>query len=454
MKKIWNEKYEAMSRDELETIRNERIQKQFKHAYDRSEYYKKKLQEVGAEPGDINTLEDLRKLPILMNKEMERNSRDESIEKYGHPYGMHLSVPIEQLIVAKTTGGTTGHPTFTYTFTAHDLWRWNEGLGRCFWLAGVRAVDIVLFCFGLSGGWAGSEIKSPFQHIGALPIEAGAEGGTERIFYLAGLTKPTVLAATPSLTEYIAEKANASGFDLKKWNLKTIVSTGEPGVGLKDVREKIEEAYNCKWYDFLMPCSEGAAASCDAEEYMGMHEVAPELSVWVDDLVDPETKEPVEVKNGAIGEGVLTSLDREGLPLLKYGLGDIIQVFTDPCSCDYPGPGYRMKVIGRADDLLIVKGVNVYPAAIKEVVSSFHPKVTGQIRVVVSEPPPRVVPPLKMKVEYGYAMSENEMNELSNAITRKLHEILKIRPALELVPPESLARTGGKTKLIEKHYES
>jgi phenylacetate-CoA ligase len=450
---VLNEKYETLSRDELESIRNERLPKQFKFAYENSLYYKRKLDEIGAKPEDIDSLAKLRKLPILINKEMERQSRDESIKRYGHPFGIHLCVPIEKLIVAKTTGGTTGHPTFTYTFTEYDLWRWKEGLGRAFFLSGVRPSNRVLFCFGLSGGWAGSEIKSAFQHIGALPIEAGAESGTSRIFYLAELANVDVMTATPSLTEYIIEKAKIENIDLKKWNLERILSTGEPGVGLKNVREKVESAFGCKWFDFLMPCSEAAAGSCDSPEYMGMHELAPEMTVYIDDLVDPQTKEPIELKDGAVGEGVITSLDREGLPLLKYGLGDIVQVFTKPCSCGYPGPGYRFKVIGRSDDLLIVKGVNVYPAAIKEIISSFGKKVTGHLRILLNEPPPRVTPPLKIKLEFGPNVDADGRKQLNKDIAEKLHKILKIRPEIELVPPETLERTGGKTKSIEKVYE-
>ena len=450
---VFNSKYERLSRDELENIRNQRISNQFQYAYDKSVYYKKKMDEIGVKPRDIQNIDDLRKLPIFIDKNSEMQSRNESIEKYGHPFGMHLCVPVNKLIVAKTTGGTTGHPTFTYTFTDRDLWRWKEGLGRAFYIGGIRPGDRILFCFGLSGGWAGSEIKSAFQHIGALPIEAGAEGGTARIFYLRDLTQANVLAATPSLTEYIIEKADTEKINLKNWRLKSIISTGEPGVGLDNVREKVENAFDCQWYDFMMPCSEAAGGSCGSKEYMGMHELAPEMSIFVDDLVDPQTKKPVEIKDGAIGEGVITSLDREALPLLKFGLGDIIQVFTKPCKCEYPGPGYRFKVIGRSDDLLIVKGVNVYPAAIKEVVSSFGERVTGNLRIILDEPPPRVKPPLKIKIEVGSNITSNDHEKLRTDISNKLSIILKIKPQIQLVGPTAIERTGGKTKLIEKLYQ-
>ena len=266
MKQLWNEKFETMSRDELENVRNLKIQKQLKYCYEKSSFFKNAFDEIGFSPEDIKTIEDLRKLPIIMNKEIEKNSRDESIKEHGHPYGMHLCVPIEQLLVAKTTGGTTGAPTFTYTFTKNDIDRWNEQFARVFWFGGLRPEDIVLYCLTLSGGWAGSQIKSAIEHIGALTIEAGAEGGSERIFYLANLTKPNVLLATPSLTEYLIEKSRKiTGKLIKEYNFEKIFSTGEPGVGLEEVRDKVENAYGAKWFDYLMPCGEGACCSCDSK---------------------------------------------------------------------------------------------------------------------------------------------------------------------------------------------
>ena len=353
MKQLWNKRFETMSRDELENIRNSKIQTQLKYCYERSSFYKQAFDEIGFLPEDIKTIENLRKLPIVMDKEIEKNSRDESIKGHGHPYGMHLCVPVEQLLVAKTTGGTTEAPTFTYTFTKNDLERWNEQLARVFWFGGLRPEDIVLYCLTLSGGRADSQIKSAIEYLGALTIEAGAESEIERIFNLADLTKPNVLLATPSLTKYMIEKSKEiTGKSIKEYKFEKIFSPGEPGVGLGEVKEKAENAYGAKWFDYLIPCGEGACCSCGSKEYQVMHEVAPEYSIFLDDLVDPQTKQPLEIRNGAIGEIVLTSLDREGVPLIKFASGDLVQVFTEKCACGYPGPGYRMKYIGQADDLL------------------------------------------------------------------------------------------------------
>jgi phenylacetate-CoA ligase len=196
--------------------------------------------------------------------------------------------------------------------------------------------------------------------------------------------------------------------------------------------------------------AEAYGCSCDAEEYAGMHEVAPEYSIYADDLVDPDTKEPIDVKDGAVGEGVITSLERHGLPLVKYALGDIVQVFTSPCVCGYGNT--RVKVIGRSDDLLIVKGVNIYPSTIRDVVASFIPNVTGALKIVLTEKPPRVVPPLRLKLEYGEGTDPNSLQELTTRLKEAMHKN-RVTPEIEWVPPGTLGRTEKKTQIFEKLYK-
>jgi phenylacetate-CoA ligase len=153
-----------------------------------------------------------------------------------------------------------------------------------------------------------------------------------------------------------------------------------------------------------------------------------------------------------MGEMVITSLKREAAPLLKYASGDIVQVFTDSCpNCGFPGK--RMKLIGRTDDMLVVKGVNVYPAAIKEIVSAFNPRVTGDMRIILDQPPPRVTPPLRLKLEYGLAVREPELNGLAEEIGSALNKRLRVRPNIEWVAPGQLPISTRKTPVFEKRYE-
>jgi phenylacetate-CoA ligase len=452
-KRVWNEKMETLSREEVERVRLRRLKKQLKYCYTQSEFYKRKFEEVGFLPEDIKTWEDFRKIPPLMDKEEERQSQKESIERFGHPFGIHLCCPLEKIIVARTTGGTTGMPTFSYSFTQKDYQRWNEGVAREYWLAGLRPGDRVLFCFPLSGAWAGGMVKSPLQQMGILSIDMGAETPIERIVEYAKITRPNVLMSTPSFAEaFIEAYDKMTGRPVSELGIKKLLLSGEPGVGIPSVRKRMEEAFGAKWNDYLMINSEGFSSSCSAEEYQGLHEVALDLSIWAEDLVDLDTKKPIEVTNGAIGEGLITSLNREGLPLIKYRLGDVIQVFTHPCECGYPGPGYRIKHLGRLSDRLFVEGVSIFPIALRDVITSFIPKVTGAMRIVLTEPPPEVTPPLKLKVEYGQAMEPTQLPDLAREIEDRVFRLYRVRSKIEFVPPEALGRVTKKTPLFEERY--
>jgi phenylacetate-CoA ligase len=453
-KKLWNEKMETLSTSEVERVRMRKLRKQLKYCYSHSEFYRKKFDAVGFSPGDIKTWKDYRKIPPLMNKDNERESQRESIEHLGHPYGIHLCCPLEKIVVATTTGGTTGFPTFSYSFTQHDFDRWNEGVARAYWLSGLRPGDRVLFCFPLSGAWAGSIVKSPLLSMGILCLDMGAETPMEKIVEYAKVIRPNVLMSTPSFAENLIEAySKMAGRPVSELGIKKLLLSGEPGVGIPSVKKRMEETFGGKWNDFLMINSEGFSSSCTARDYQGLHEVALDLSIWSDDLVDPDTKKPVEVKDGAIGEGLITSLDREGLPLIKYALGDIIQVFTKRCKCGYPGHGNRIRLIGRLNDRLSVEGVNVFPTTVRDVITSFIPRVTGAMRIVLTEPPPKVIPPLKIKVEYGSEVETSQLPNLAMEIEDRMVQLYRVRSKVEFVPPEALERVSKKTPIFEEKYK-
>jgi len=454
MKKVWNEKQELLSRAEMEKIRIRKLRKQLKYCYSHSEFYRRKFDAIGFQPEDIKSWDDFRKIPPLMDKEEERQSQKESLERFGHPFGMHLCCPPEKIIIAKTTGGTTGIPTFSYSFTQHDFDRWNEGTARVFWLAGIRPADRVLFCFPLSGGWAGSIVKTPLQYMGILCLDLGAETPVEKNVEYTRIIRPNALMSTPSFAEVLIETYDKmTGRPVSELGIKKLLLTGEPGVGIPSVRKRMETAFGGKWNDYLMINSEGFSSSCIAEEYQGLHEVALDLSIWVEDLIDLDTQQPIEVKNGAIGEGLITSLDREGLPLVKYRLGDVIQVFTDPCECGYPGPGYRIKHLGRLNDRRFVEGISVFPIAVRDVITSFIPRVTGTMRIILNAPPPNVTPPLKIKVEYGAGVQPNQLPDLARDIEGKMLEVYRVRASVEFVPPEALGRVTKKTPIFEERFQ-
>ena len=451
---FWNMEMETLPEEKLRDLQVTKLRKQLKYCYDNSEFYKKKFNEAGAKPEDIQTWEDFRKLPVFFrNKGDERQSRLESEEKYGHPFGVHLCASLEKLVDARTTGGTTGLPTYSYVFTKHDMDIWKEAMARGLWRLGIRSNDVLLYGLNL-GIYAGGIIADLMRDcgIGFQLVETGIERGPAFMLDIAQATKPTVFFGTPSFAQYLITKVpELTGKKVSELGIKKLITTGEPGINLPAVKQMVEKAWNIRWYDMIGPTTRGNGMSCDMDEYQGMHHLDPDITLWPQDLVDPKTKESIPIENGAIGEGVMTDLEKEACPFIRYAYGDLLQVFTETCKCGVPG--IRFKVVGRVDDMLIVKGVNVYPAAIKDVIASFFPKVTGEMRIVLKEKPPRVEPPLQIKIEYDPTVEKHQLDGLSREIKSKMHLKLKVTPEIEFVPIGVLEKSVAKTSFFEKKYE-
>jgi phenylacetate-CoA ligase len=447
--KFWNERIETLPVEEIRKIQFKKLKKQMKYIYNHSDFYKKKFDHLGIQPGEIRTLDEFRNLPIFITKEEHRECQDESLRKFGHPFGTFLCAPLEKVIGVSATSGTTGLPTF-YGFTKHDIRVTNEVLARGFWRAGVRPGETVVHAFGISMWVAGIPIIRALEHMEARVVPVGAEAGSERLLQFIDQTRPTTLMGTPSYVEHLIEKApKVLNKDANQLGIKRIICAGEPGAGLPEVRKKIEEAYGAKLFDSAGVPHGIFNISCDCEEYHGMHVVCEDYHLYYD-IVDPETKKAIPWEDGAVGEKILTSLDWEAAPPFRYDSGDIIQIFIGECECGVKG--VRVKFVGRVDDMLIVKGINVFPSAIRNIINSFIPRVTGVFKIILNNPPPRVVPPLKMKVEYGQGVTDSEIKVLRFEIEEKMSNILRFRPSIEFVSPESLERTAGKVKLFEKRY--
>jgi phenylacetate-CoA ligase len=447
------EELNKLSAEQIKEYQEKKLGRQLAYCYENSEYYYKKFQDCGATPEDIKTLEDFRKLPIMMTKQDERESQRESLERFGHPFGMHLCAPLDSLEMTSTTSGTSGTPTFTYTFSKRDL----NGPVADLWAFMFRAANIkpgdrVLFAYAL-GIYATSMLLWGIRKMGALPIDVDVRGGADAILQFALLTKPVSFATTPSLAEYMINKAPVSiGKKVGELGFDSLLLCGEPGPGIPEVKQRLESAYGARVYDYWAPGGLGFGLSCNSEAYHGLHCYAPDYNLFQDDLIDPSTREPIDSVDGAIGEAVHTSLDRDACPIIKYAYGDIVQVITGECpACGFSGK--RLKFVGRSDDMLIVKGSNVYPAAIQEIVNSFSPRVTGAMKIVLEEQPPRVVPPLKIKVEYAEALDQNQLADLEKEIKSACSHSIKINPQIIWVPPNTFEKSLRKTSPFEKTYE-
>jgi phenylacetate-CoA ligase len=293
---------------------------------------------------------------------------------------------------------------------------------------------------------AGVPMCMSIAEYGACSIPVGAEAGTERVLNYAQLFRPKAMMCTPSLAEYMIEKGPTTlGSGVQALKLESIICGGEPGAGIPAVRQKIEGAYGAKLFDL----GAGLGCSCDYPEYQGMHWLADDLIMM--ELVNQDTHDPIPLEDGAVGLAVFTTLAGSALLGFRQTIGDIMEVQTSPCPCG--GTGFRYKVIGRTDDMLKVKGVMLYPPAIEGVVNRFVPRVTGEFRIVLNEPPPRVVPPLTLKIEYAEDTKEEELAALTEEITEEMHRAIKLRPKILWLEPKTLERFTKKKKLIEKAYE-
>ena len=357
-----------------------------------------------------------------------------------------MPVSVHDLDYIATTTGTTGAPT-PYPLTLYDIERvWGTALVRGGWRAGIRSHDRVLFCFALSMVAAGIPTMLGMRPLGATILPVGAEAGSERILMIQALYRGTVFAGTPSLAEYLIEQApKVLNREAGRLGFKYIMCGGEPGAGIPEVRRRLERAYNCRVFDG----GAGFGFSCDHEEYQGMHWLCDDLCLY--ELLDPETRAPVPLEHGAVGEAHFTTLEGDGVVILRQSMGDIHQVFTEPCPCGRTG--FRYKVIGRRDNMLKVKGVMVYPSLLLGVINEFCPRVTGEMRIVLDEQPPRVRPPLRIRVEYAPGVKPQSLSDLAREIEGAMSRRLRVRPRILWAEPGSLERSLYKGRLIERRYQ-
>jgi phenylacetate-CoA ligase len=425
--------------------RDEMLRRQV--VYDlKSPFYRERFEEHDIDPESIRGLEDVRALPIFVTPDIHRQEQERTMAEDGHPFGRFLCAAPEEIVAVNSTSGTTGVPTF-YAFTADDVSATDRLWQRACRFVGVRPGDQVMMGFGLSMYLAGVPLIRALERMGACPIPVGAEAGAEKLVRMMGLIKPRVLACTPSYAEHLLERIpEILGMSPRDLGVEIIICAGEPGAGLPEVRAKLSDGWGARVYDMLGGAHGIMMASCQASSYQGMHVLGDDHSISTD-LVDPSTKAPIDIVDGCIGERVKTSINWQAQPPLRYSVGDVYQVFTDTCECGIEGT--RIKVLGRVDDLLIVKGVKLYPAAVKDLVNSLVPRVTGEFRIVLDAPPPRVTPPLRLRVEVAQGASDGEAAAVAEEVVETMHRRFTVRPTVEMVPAGSLPRTALKQKLIE-----
>ncbi len=412
-----------------------RLVAQVRSLSERSPFYRAKFRAAGLDPGDIRGPEDLSKLPFTTKAELRRSQAEHP------PLGAHLAVEPDRVVRIHATSGTTGRPTYV-ALTQRDRAIWAEIGARTYWARGVRPGQTVAHGFGLSFFVGGVPTVEAVQEIGATIVPVGT-GASDRLVTAIQNLGVTVLLATPSyamyLAEYVREKCRVTPASL---GIRIISCGAEPGVGIPSIRRKIEEEWGAEAYEGMGTAEVAAVFYGECQAKAGMHFCGQEFIL--PEVIDPETGEPLPWRDGLEGEAVYSTVDREATPVLRYRTGDRVKIWTSPCACGRTS--FRLRCIGRVDDMLILRGVNVFPSAIRDVVARLHPQTTGAIQVVLAVPGPRVDPPLRLRVEYGDAFP-GDLASLKRQVEEALRAQLLFKAEVEMVPPRSLPRFEGKTRL-------
>ncbi|WP_026507283.1 phenylacetate--CoA ligase family protein [Butyrivibrio sp. MC2013] len=432
---IWNESKECMSRDQLEELQSKRLVKTVNRVYHNVEYYRKKMQELGLEPGDIKDIHDIEKLPFTTYEDL----------KITYPFGLS-AVPTSELIRVHASSGTTGKPKIG-VYTRRDIEIWSEAVARCLAMAGITRDDIIQvgYGYGLFTGGLGAHYGA--EYLGAMVIPMST-GNTKKLIDMMIDCKATAIACTPSYLLHVAE--DIEKYDvLDKIHLRTAICGAEPWTD--EMRDQMEKRLNIKAYDIYgltEICGPGVA--CDCEYHKGLH-------IWEDHFY-PEIINPTTMKQeaeGVTGEMVITNLTKEGMPLLRYRTRDLTSLQYGKCEC-----GRTMARIqrfkGRTDDMLIIRGVNVFPSQVEAALLTID-GTTPHYMLVVDRVDNKDT--LEVQVEVAEKVFTDEVSgleKLSEEIHQKLKGAIGLNAKVRLVEPNGLEHFDGKSKHVidkRKLYE-
>jgi phenylacetate-CoA ligase len=417
------------------TVDDESYRAQLAYLFDRSVFYREKLGEAGiADAGTAGGLADIARLPLTEKGEIRATCTPDD------PMGAHLCAEPSEIVRIYSTSGTTGTPSYV-PLTAGDLDNWVTASARSYAASGVAAGQRIVSTYNAGPFVAGAALAA-FERIGLTHIPVGT-GNTERLMRAVELLRPEAAVLTPSYAAHLVEWAAERNVDLRRSSVERVLVAGEPGGGEPAFRAKLEEGWGARVTEAMGIGDIGVSLWGECEEQDGMHLGA--RGFVHAELIEPDTGVALELNDGATGELVLTHLRHRAAPLLRFRTRDHVEVWTSPCRCGRTSP--RLRCIGRTDDMLIVRGVNVFPSAVREVVSAFAPEVSGHVLVKLEAPGVKQEPPLPVRVELARGATADAA--LADAIRERLRNVLVIQTRVELVPWGSLQRSEYKSKLVE-----
>jgi len=426
---IWNDDFETLPREALESLQLKRLQQTVERVYATVPFYRETFKKIGISPADIRSLDDLRRLPFTLKQDM----RD------SYPYGL-FAVPLEQIVRIHASSGTTGKPTVV-GYTRRDIDTWTELMARSFVAAGTHKGDVIhnAYGYGLFTGGLGAHYGA--ERVGASVIPMSG-GNTKKQLMIMQDFGSTVLTCTPSYSLFLAEVAAEEGIDIQSLKLKVGILGAEPWS--EKMRQEIEAKLNIKAVD-IYGLSEilgpGVGIEC-IEAQNGLH-------IWEDhfipEIIDPETEEVLPV--GEKGELVITTITKAGIPLIRYRTRDITRLIKEPCICGRTHARIE-RLSGRSDDMLIIRGVNVFPSQIESVLFNIE-GVEPHYQLIIERE--GNLDTLEVQVEVNEQSFSDEIKELqllANKIRKEIKDLLGVTCKVRLVEPKSITRSEGKAQRV------
>lgn len=430
MERYWNKEIECMSREDMIKLQNERLVKQVKHVWDNVPYYRKKMEEKGVTPDDVKSIDDLHKLPFLC--------KDDLREAY--PYGL-LAKPLADCVRIQSTSGTTGKRVVAF-YTQHDLDLWEDCCARAITAAGGTNEDVCHVCYGYGLFTGGPGLNGGSHKVGCLTLPMSS-GNTERQIQFMRDLGSTILCCTPSYAAYIGETLHDMGYTTDDIKLKAGIFGAEPWT--EEMRREIEKSLGIKAYDIYgLTETSGPGVSFECSEQTGMH---INEDHFIAEIIDPDTGEVLP--EGSKGELVFTSITKEAFPLLRYRTRDICVLTRKPCSCGRTLVKMT-KPMGRSDDMLIIRGVNVFPSQIETVLIEQGYAPNYQIEVDRVNNSDTLDINVEMTAEQ-FSDTVKGIQEKERELVNAIKTILGITPKVHLVSPKSIVRSEGKAvRVIDK----
>jgi len=424
----WNPHIERMPKEELDKLQEERLKSMVRYVYEHSPFYRKRFKEGGVAPEDIRDLSDLTKLPFTYKVDL-RNT---------YPTGM-FSLPGNQVVRYHVSSGTTGKPTVV-GYTKDDIEMWSDSLARALTSIGLGRGDVIQIGYGYGLFTGGLGLHYGAEKIGATVLPTGT-GNTERQIMLMQDLGSTAIACTPSYFLHISEVAEKMGVSIRDdTKLRVGVFGAEPWSN--ETRRRIEENTGIKAYDIFGTSEMSGPLFTECQEQNGIH-------VWADqfliEAIDPDTGEQLE--DGEQGELVITTLSKWAIPLIRYRIGDLTVIDSEPCSCGRTHPRL-LRILGRTDDMIVVRGINVFPSQVESVLMNI-PEVGDHYQIIVDRKGPLDIMTIMVELsESGFSDKIGDLMTLSRNISKQLKGVLNIVASVELVETGTIPRSEGKAQRV------